>query len=86
MTDNGYGDAPLGKSVEEVQEEGGNRENSPVQGEETGPDEITALPATANANTSAAPAVLYPAHMEERGNGPDDGTTNPNRDSSEGTV
>lgn len=86
MTGNRYGDAPLGRSVEEVEQESGNLENSPVQGEETGPDEITALPATANANTSAVPAVLYPDHMEERGNTPDDGTARPNRDSSEETV
>ena len=33
MTENRYGDAPLGKSVEEVQDETGNRVNSPVEGE-----------------------------------------------------
>lgn len=33
-TDHRYGDAPLGKSVEEIEREGGNLVNSPVQGED----------------------------------------------------
>jgi len=33
-TDHRYGDAPLGRSVEEIEREGGNLVNSPVQGED----------------------------------------------------
>ncbi|WP_084050840.1 hypothetical protein [Deinococcus hopiensis] len=39
-TDHRYGDAPLGKSVEEIEREGGNLVNSPVPGENRGDDGV----------------------------------------------
>lgn len=62
--DNRYGDAPLGRSVEEVEQEGGNLVNPPGPGEDRGDDEV-ALPSVANANASAVPAVLDPTGMRE---------------------
>lgn len=69
MTDseNRYGDTPLGRSVEEVEQEGGNLENPPATDDG---DNKVALPAVANANASAVPAVLDPEGLrEEEGNG-----------------
>ncbi|BDP41231.1 hypothetical protein DAETH_12000 [Deinococcus aetherius] len=62
MTDseNRYGDTPLGRSVEEVEREGGNLENPPAADGELWQGDEIALPAVANANTSAVPAVLDP--------------------------
>ncbi|WP_019588676.1 hypothetical protein [Deinococcus apachensis] len=73
--DNRYGDTPLGRSVEEVEQEGGNLENSPVTGEDLRGgegDHKVALPSVANANASVVPAVLDPEGMrEEEGGGTD---------------
>lgn len=75
MTDsqNRYGDTPLGRSVEEVEQEGGNLENPPGAGENPRGDDgdtKVALPVVANANASAVPAVLDPEGLrEEEGNG-----------------
>lgn len=59
-SDNRYGDTPLGRSVEEVEREGGNLENPPAQDAELWNNDEIALPAISNANTSAVPAVLDP--------------------------
>ncbi|MFD1731137.1 hypothetical protein ACFSC4_08755 [Deinococcus malanensis] len=57
MTDssNRYGDQPLGKSVEEIEREGGNLENSPVQGEDRRRDDGLVVPAVIGGTTSGAP-------------------------------
>lgn len=85
-SDNRYGDAPLGKSVEEIQQESGNRVNSPVEGEQIRDQDAAALPAIVNGNGSSIPAVVNPGGLMEGGSGPNDGTQQPSRDSSEGTV
>lgn len=89
MTDdrhnNRYGDTPLGKSVEEVEQESGNLENPAAEGERV-QGEAGALPAIVNSNTSAVPAVLNPEGLHEEGSGADDGTARTSRDNSEGTA
>lgn len=62
MTDNEnrYGDTPLGRSVEEVEQESGNVESSPAESGELWNNDEVALPAVANSNMSAVPAVLDP--------------------------
>ncbi|EYB68389.1 hypothetical protein DEIPH_ctg025orf0279 [Deinococcus phoenicis] len=88
MTDSGnrYGNAPLGKSVEEIEQESGNLENSPVQGEQVRDQEGVAVPAIVNGNASSIPAIVNVDRLTEGGSGADDGTAPTNRDSSEGTV
>ena len=84
MTENRYGDAPLGKSVEEVQDETGNRVNSPMEGEVVRDGAQKVVPAVVNSNTSGTPvAVVNPDALEEGSSGADDGTARPNRDSSQ---
>jgi len=88
MTDdrNRYGDAPLGRSVEEVEQESGNLENSPVEGEQRRSHDEAAVPAIANSNTSAVPAVLNPDGLSEEGSRADDGTARTGRGGGEGTA
>ncbi|WP_309572467.1 hypothetical protein [Deinococcus sp.] len=87
MTDNSdrYGSEPLGKSVEEVQQESGNITNSPVEGEAVRREEDASLvvPAVVNANTSGVPAMVNMNRLVEGDAGADDGTRPGNRDSSE---
>lgn len=85
MTDNRYGDAPLGKSVEEVEQDSSNRVNSSVEGERVQGEE-GALPAIVNGNASSVPAIVNPRGLLEDGGGADDGTARTGRDSSDGTV
>ncbi|GGK22121.1 hypothetical protein GCM10008955_14520 [Deinococcus malanensis] len=77
MTDssNRYGDQPLGKSVEEIEREGGNLENSPVQGEDRRRDDGLVVPAVIGGTTSGAPgAVVGAGLLADRTGGADDGT------------
>lgn len=88
MTDqsNRYGQEPLGKSVEEVEQESSNAVNSPVSGEEVRHEQDRALvvPAVVNSNTSGIPALINPdALTDGDGSGADDRRTRENRDSSE---
>ena len=87
MTDqpNRYGNEPLGKSVEEVEQDSGNAANSPAEGETVRHDQDSTLvvPAVVNSNTSGVPAVLNPTALVEDGGGADDGRGRENRDSSE---
>lgn len=84
MSENRYGDAPLGKSVEQIEHESANRVNSPVEGEVRRADETAVLPAVVNSNTTAVPAVLNPDALVEGGGGADDGTARPSRGTAEG--
>lgn len=86
MTDNRYGDAPLGRSVEEIEQESGNLDNSPVQGEEVRSNEPGLVPAVANGNTSGVPALINPDGLTEHGSGPEDGTARSGRGNGEGTT
>lgn len=71
-SDNRYGDTPLGKSVEEVEQEGGNLEPSPAADGELWNNDQVALPAIANA--SAIPAVINPSlNSENEGTGTREG-------------
>ncbi|MBZ9714025.1 hypothetical protein [Deinococcus multiflagellatus] len=82
--DNRYGDAPLGKSVEEIEQEGGNLINDPRPGEARRDDDLAGVvPAVVNGTTSAVPAVVRPGALVEGGSGADDGRTREGRDSSE---
>ncbi|PNY81837.1 hypothetical protein [Deinococcus koreensis] len=87
MTDNSnrYGSEPLGRSVEEIEQETGNVTNSPVEGEAVRHAEDTTLvvPAVVNSNTSGIPALVNPDALTDGGGRADDGTTRENRDSSE---
>lgn len=88
MTDqpNRYGQEPLGKSVEEVEQESGNAVNSPAGGEEVRHEQDRALvvPAVVNSNTSGIPALLNPdALTDGDGSGADDGRRREPRDRSE---
>lgn len=85
MTGNRYGDAPLGKSVEEVEQDSSNRVNSPVEGEQV-QGEAGALPAIVNGNASSVPAIVNPRGLLEEGSGADDGTARSGPDSSGGTA
>ncbi|MDV6375646.1 hypothetical protein [Deinococcus arenicola] len=87
MTDNRYGDQPLGKSVEEVEREEGNRVNSSVPGELQRDAEMHAaiIPAVVGGGTGGSvgfPAVLDPDGLIEDGSGADDGTAASERGSS----
>ena len=66
MTDSSgrYGDKPLGKSVEEVEAQEGNRVNSPVPGEAVRQDEPVIVPAVSNSNLSTNPGVLSPDSLQ----------------------
>ncbi|MBB6015997.1 hypothetical protein ACFP9V_11360 [Deinococcus radiopugnans] len=77
MTDNRYGDKPLGKSVEEVESETGNRVNSPLPGEARRDLEVDAaiVPAIVGGggeSTGAVPAIINSDALVEGGSGPDD--------------
>ncbi|MEF2278077.1 hypothetical protein V3W47_07170 [Deinococcus sp. YIM 134068] len=73
-SDNRYGDTPLGKSVEEVEQEGGNLESPPAADGELWNNDQVALPAIANANASAVPAVINPSlNPENEGTGTREG-------------
>ena len=77
MTDNRYGDKPLGKSVEEVESEQGNRVNSPVPGEtrrdlEADAAIVPAVVGGGSQSTGAVPAIINPDVLTEGGSGPDD--------------
>lgn len=87
--DHRYGDEPLGKSVEEIEQEGGNRVNSPVPGEQVRDGDVPLIvpPVLSGpAGTAMIPAVHDGTLVTERQGDADDGTPRPNRDSSEGTV
>lgn len=60
MTGNRYGDAPLGKSVEEVEQESGNRENPAVTGEQARANDDTVVPAVMVGNSVGVPAIVDP--------------------------
>ncbi len=77
MTDssNRYGNEPLGKSVEEVENDSGNRVNSPVEGERVRHDQDGAavLPTVVNGTTSGVvPAVLDSDELVDDGGAHDD--------------
>ncbi|GGO20528.1 hypothetical protein [Deinococcus humi] len=77
MTDNRYGDKPLGKSVEEVESEQGNRVNSPVSGEtrrnlEADAAIVPAVVGGGNQSTGAVLALTDPDVLTEAGSGADD--------------
>lgn len=82
MTNNRYGDSPLGKSVEEVQDESGNVVNSPVEDEAVRASQEKVVPVVANSNASGTPvAVVRPEGLVEAGAGTDDGTARTNSQS-----
>lgn len=79
MTDNRYGDKPLGKSVEEVESEAGNRTNSSLPGEARRDlaDEADFIPVVVSGGTGGSagfPAVVNPDALIEKGSGPVDPT------------
>ncbi|CAM3836153.1 hypothetical protein [Deinococcus frigens] len=74
MTDNRYGDKPLGKSVEEVEAEESNRVNSPLPGEarremQDEADFIPAVVSGGGGGTSGTPAIINPGALVEGGSG-----------------
>ncbi|GBF06439.1 hypothetical protein DAERI_090025 [Deinococcus aerius] len=86
--DNRYGDAPLGRSVEEVEQDNTNRVNSPVPGEQVRDDDALAgvpVPPVLSgpAGTGMIPAVTDGGRVTDRGGDADDGTARENRDSTE---
>lgn len=82
MTDNKYGNKPLGKSVEEVESESANTVNSPVPGEQRRAEEAAVIPAVVTGNAGGTPAVINPDALIEKGSGPDDTTAPKNKDQS----
>ncbi|BDP41232.1 hypothetical protein DAETH_12010 [Deinococcus aetherius] len=90
--DNRYGDAPLGRSVEEVEGEAGNRVNPSAPGEQVRDDEMLAgvpVPPVLSgpAGTAMIPGITDGNRVTDGDSGgADDGTARQNRDSSEGTV
>ena len=86
MTDNSnrYGNEPLGKSVEEVEQESGNLINSPVEGEVQRAGEDTFVPVIANANATGVPGAIFGGSaMVDRTGTADDGSTTRSRDADE---
>lgn len=84
MTDNRYGSEPLGKSVEEVEGESGNRVNSSVPGETQRDLEMDAaiIPAVVSGGTGGSagfPAVIDPNGLVEDGSGPQEDRRDPAR-------
>ncbi|CAM4452369.1 hypothetical protein [Deinococcus marmoris] len=81
MTDNRYGDTPLGKSVKEVESEAGNRVNSPLPGEARRDLEADAafIPAVVGGGNLAVAALVVndPDVLVEGGSGPDDDHRDP---------
>ncbi|MFC5850171.1 hypothetical protein [Deinococcus petrolearius] len=78
MTDNSnrYGDGPLGKSVEEVEQESANVVNSPVEGEVRRAGDETFVPVIANGNATGVPGgVFNGSAMVDRTGTADDGTS-----------
>ncbi|WP_019588677.1 hypothetical protein [Deinococcus apachensis] len=87
-SDNRYGDAPLGRSVEEVEQDGGNRVNSPVPGEQVRDDDMLAgvpVPPVLSgpAGTGMIPAVTDGSRVTDRSGDAEGGSARENRDSSE---
>ncbi|THF84890.1 hypothetical protein E7T09_19855 [Deinococcus sp. KSM4-11] len=84
-TSNRYGSEPLGKSVEEVEQESGNVVNPPVAGEAVrrAEDETLVVPAIVNGNTTGVPALINRDALVDRSGTANDGTARENRDSSE---
>ena len=89
-----YGSEPLGKSVEEVESEAGNRVNPSVPGEQVRHDEgeVAMIPAVSNSNINTNPGVIEPrilltdsGMVEERRDraqkGPDAGQSSENSES-----
>ncbi len=89
-----YGSKPLGKSVEAIEGEEGNRVNSPVPGEQVRHEEetVAVIPAVSKSNTSTNPGVVSPDTLltdsmmaEERRDraqaGPDAGQSSENSES-----
>ncbi len=90
-SDNRYGDAPLGRSVEEVEQDNTNRVNPPVPGEQVRDDGMLAgvpVPPVLSgpAGTAMIPAVRDGERVTDRSGDADDGAARENRDGSEGTV
>lgn len=83
MTDNRYGDAPLGKSVEEIEQESGNVVNSSVEGEARRAEEAPVVPALVTGTGSGVIAAVRPDALIESGDDADDGRARENRDASE---
>ena len=86
MTDNSnrYGNEPLGKSVEEVEQESGNLVNSPVEGEVQRAGEDTFVPVIANANATGVPGAIFSGGaLVDRTGTADDGSTSRSRDADE---
>ncbi|THF68194.1 hypothetical protein E7T06_17420 [Deinococcus sp. Arct2-2] len=99
MTDNSnrYGNEPLGKSVEEVEQDAGNVVNSSVEGEQRHDNDETFVPAIANGNATGVPAIVggtaggiaavlhtnLLTDVDGNHDSTNDGTTRENRDSSE---
>ncbi|GGL70345.1 hypothetical protein GCM10010840_05520 [Deinococcus aerolatus] len=74
MTDNRYGDKPLGKSVEEVENEQGNRVNSPLPGEnrrdlDAAADFVPVVVSGGTGGSAGFPAVVNPDALTEDGGG-----------------
>lgn len=93
MTDNEnrYGDAPLGRSVEEVEGDAGNQVNSPMPGEQVRDDQMLGgvpVPPVLSgpAGTAMIPGVTDANRTMDTSGGADDGTARENRDSSEGSA
>lgn len=82
MTDNKYGNEPLGKSVEEIESESANTINSPVPGEQRRAEEATVIPAVVTGNAGGIPAVINPEALIEKGSGPGDEAAQKNKDNS----
>lgn len=87
MTDNSnrYGSEPLGKSVEEIEQDSGNRINPSVGGEEVRhtEDRNLVVPAIINGNQTGVPAVVNSHALVDHGGGADDDAHRGNRDTSE---
>ncbi|ADV66957.1 hypothetical protein [Deinococcus maricopensis] len=89
MSDNRYGDAPLGRSVEDVEQDNENLVNSSLQGEDvrSRDDGLPAavIPIPSGPSGSAVPAVIAnPDRLDGRGDaGPNDGRGGKQTDTSE---
>ena len=80
---NRYGSEPLGKSVEEIEDNSANRVNSPVEGEQRRAQDTAGVPAAIPGNGSGVPVVVNPGALIEPGSGAQDGTSPASRDSAE---
>ncbi|WP_034384628.1 hypothetical protein [Deinococcus sp. YIM 77859] len=87
--DHRYGDEPLGKSVEELEQESGNRVNPPVPGEQVRDDGVPLIvpPVLSGpAGTAMIPAVHDGTLVTENQEDTASETPRTTRDSSEGTI